>query len=117
MLSILTEDEYQWLDGILEELIYSVGENENHILAPLMDFVIRLINSYEDTYVPKLTNQFSKLAEERTIKTGTEDELAAHAFFSIGYLLWQGNKKEKSLSAYSMANRIENLTLGKPSII
>ena len=35
----LTEDEYQWLYGILEKLIFSIGENENHPLAPLMEFV------------------------------------------------------------------------------
>ena len=28
----LIDDEYEWLDEVLEELIYSVGENENHIL-------------------------------------------------------------------------------------
>ena len=36
----LSEDEYQWLDDLLEELIYSVGENENHPLAPLMELII-----------------------------------------------------------------------------
>ncbi len=64
----LTENECQWLDEVLEELIYSVGDNENHILAPLMEFVIRLISNYEDAYVPKLTEQFTKLAEDGTIE-------------------------------------------------
>lgn len=99
----LTENEYEWFDDVLEELIYSVGENENHILAPLMDLVVHLISSYEDAYVPKLTKKSSQLAEKETIETEIEDELAAYAFFSIGYLLWQGNKKEKSLSAYDKA--------------
>lgn len=99
----LTEDEYEWLDDVLEELIYSVGENENHILAPLMEFVTRLISSYEDTYVPKLTEQSPKLAEKRTIEIGTEDDLAAHAFFSIGFLLYQGKRIEKALSSYNKA--------------
>ncbi len=96
----LTEDEYQWLDDVLEELIYSVGENENHILAPLMEFIIRIISSYEDAYVPKLTERSPKLAEKGTSEIGTEDELAAYAFFAISYLLWQGNKKERSLFVY-----------------
>ena len=116
----LTEDEYEWFDNVLEELIYSVGDNENHLLAPLMDFVIHLISSYEDVYVPKLTEQSLNLAERETSGTGNEkrnsseksndmndDELAAHAFFSIGYLLWQGNKKERSLSAYRMATALK----------
>ncbi|MDE0482739.1 MAG: hypothetical protein OXI67_09195 [Candidatus Poribacteria bacterium] len=89
----LTENEYEWLDDVLEELIYSVGENENHVLAPLMEFVTRLISNYEDAYVSKLTEQNTRLAEKGTTKTVSEDELAAHGFFSIGYLLWQENKK------------------------
>ena len=112
----LMENEYQWLDEVLEELIYSVGENDNHLLSPLMEFVIRLISNYEDAYVPKLTEQFTKLAENGTIEDENDnwspatnsielndDELAAHAFFSIGYLLYQGNQSEKALSAYNKA--------------
>ena len=116
----LTEDEYQWLDDILEELIYSVGENENHPLAPLMEFIIRLIVNYEDKYVPKLTELFPELAEEAPIETTSgnskppryaselsDGELAAHAFFSIGCLLWEGVKAEKALSAYDTAIRLQ----------
>ncbi len=99
----LTENEYEWLDDVLEELIYSVGENENHILAPLIEFVTRLISSYEDAYVPKLTEQSLKLAEKETLEDVSEDDLAAHAFFLIGYLLYQGKQAEKALAAYGMA--------------
>jgi len=112
----LTKDEYQWLDDVLEELICSVGENENHPLAPLMEFVIRLINNYEDKYVPKLTELFPELAEEAPIEVPnknsnpppyaselSDNELATHAFFSIGCLLWEGGKEEKALSAYDTA--------------
>ena len=31
----LTEDEYQWLDDVLEELIYSVGENRKSSFVPV----------------------------------------------------------------------------------
>lgn len=116
----LTEDEYQWLDDILEELIYSVGENENHPLAPLMDFIIRLIANYEDKYVPKLTERFPELAAEAPISKTNENnnpppyaselsdgEFAAHAFFAIGCLLWEGNKVEKALAAYDTAIRLQ----------
>ena len=112
----LTKDEYQWLDDVLEELIYSVGENENHQLAPLMEFVIRLINNYEDKYVPKLTELFPELAEQAPVEVPnknsnpppyaselSDNELAAHAFFSIGCLLAEGGKAEKALSAYDTA--------------
>ena len=116
----LTEDEYQWLDDILEKLIYSVGENENHPLAPLMDFVIRLIGNYEDKYVPKLTERFPELAKEAPIVKTNENNnpppyaselsdsaLAAHAFFAIGCLLWEGGKAEKARSAYETAIRLK----------
>ena len=118
----LSEREYQWLmDDVLEELICSVGENENHPLGPLMEFVIRLIDNYEDEYVPKLTELFPELAEEAPTEKTNENnnpphyaselsngELAAHAFFSIGCLLWEGGKAEKALSAYDTAIRLQS---------
>ena len=116
----LSEDEYQWLDDVLEELICSVGENDNHPLDPLMTFIIRIIANYEDAYVPKLTERFPELAEEAPISKTSENnnpppyaselsdgELAAHAFFAIGCLLWEGGKAEKALSAYDTAIRLQ----------
>ncbi len=116
----LSDGEYEWLDDILEKLIYSVGENESHPLAPLMDFIIRIIANYEDKYVPKLTERFPELAEEAPIETTGENsnpppyaselsdsELAAAAFFSIGCLLSEGGKSEKALSAYDTAIRLQ----------
>ena len=114
----LSEGEYQWLmDDVLEELICSVGENQNHPLAPLMTFIIR---NYENKYVPELTELFPELAVEAPIETASENnnppryaselsdgELAAHAFFSIGCLLWDGGKAEKALSAYDTAIRLQ----------
>ena len=112
----LSDNEYDWLDDVLEKLIYSIGENESHPLAPLMDFIIRIIANYEDAYVPKLTERFPELAEEAPIETTNENsnpppyaselsdsELAAHAFFAIGCLLWEGGKAEKALAAYDTA--------------
>ena len=117
----MNDGEYEWLDDVLEKLIYSVGENESHPLAPLMDFIIRIIANYEEAYVPKLTERFPELAEEAPIKTTNENsnppppyaselsdsELAAHGFFSIGCLLWEGGKAEKALSAYDTAIRLQ----------
>ena len=116
----LSDSEYEWLDDVLEELIYSVGENESHPLAPLMDFIIRIIANYEDKYVPKLTERFPELAEEAPIETTnknsnpppyaselSDSEFAAAAFFSIGCLLWEGGKSEKALSAYDTAIRLQ----------
>ena len=116
----LSDGEYRWLDDVLEELIYSVGENESHSLAPLMDFIIRIIANYEDKYVPKLTELFPELAEEAPIEVRnknsnpppyaselSDSELAAHGFFSIGCLLWEGGKAEKARSAYDTAIRLQ----------
>ena len=117
----LSKAEYQWLmDDVLGELICSVGEDENHPLAPLMESVIRIIANYEDKYVPKLTELFPELAEEAPIEVPnknsnpppyaselSDNELAAHAFFSIGCLLAEGGKAEKALSAYDTAIRLQ----------
>ena len=117
----LSEGEYQWLmDDVLEELICSVGENKKHPLAPLMEFITRLIVNYEDKYVPELTELFPELAEETPVEIASENsnppryaselsdgELAAHAFFSIGCLLWEGGKAEKALEAYDTAIRLQ----------
>ncbi len=117
----LSDSEYEWLmDDVLDELIFSVGENESHPLEPLMTFIIRIIANYEDKYVPKLTERFPELAEEAPIETTNENnnpppyaselsdsELAAAAFFSIGCLLREGGKSEKALSAYDTAIRLQ----------
>ena len=117
----LSEGEYEWLmDDVLEELICSVGENENHPLDPLMTFIFRLIDNYEDKYVPELTELFPEVAEETPIVKTNENnnpppyvselsdgELAAHAFFAIGCLLWEGGKAEKALNAYDTAIRLQ----------
>ena len=117
----LSEEEYQWLfDDVLEELICSVGENDNHPLDPLMTFIFRLIDNYEDKYVPELTELFPELAEETPVEVASKNnnpppyaselsdgELAAHGFFAIGCLLWEGNKAEKALSAYDTAIRLQ----------
>ena len=60
----LTKDDYDWIDALLEALIYSVDEGCNHPLSSLMEFVCLLIGDYEDKYVPKLTELFPELAEE-----------------------------------------------------
>ena len=51
----LTPKDYEMLITMLDDLIDVVGENENHILVPLMDLIGGLIETYEDKYVPELT--------------------------------------------------------------
>ena len=49
----LTEADYEQYDAVLKELIYIVGDNEKHPLAPLMDFIGILIAKYEDEHFSK----------------------------------------------------------------
>ena len=44
----LTGGNYQQLVAILDRLIEVVGENKDHFLAPLMDFVGKLIEKYQE---------------------------------------------------------------------
>ena len=50
----LTSKYYEMLAMMLDDLIDVVGENENHILVPLMDLIGELIETYEDKHVPEL---------------------------------------------------------------
>ena len=47
-LASLTDNDYQRLVTSLNKLIDIVGEDENHLLAPLMDFIDNLIKKYEE---------------------------------------------------------------------
>ena len=113
----LGKNDYDWAHALLVELVGAVGESETHPLRPLMEFVCRLLDNYEDKYVPQLTELFPELVEEKTTDPSAitnslsaadsfelnEDKLAANAFFSIGCLLSAGEKWEKALVAYDTA--------------
>ena len=47
-LTSLTEDDHQRLVASLDKLLDIVGENENHFLVPLMDFIDNLIEKHEE---------------------------------------------------------------------
>lgn len=49
-----TEEEYNRLVAMLDELIDEVGEDETHPLASLMEILGVLIEHYEEAYVPEL---------------------------------------------------------------
>jgi HTH-type transcriptional regulator/antitoxin HigA len=51
----LTHSDYEILVMMLDDLIDVVGENENHILASLMDLISEFVEIYEDKHIPKLT--------------------------------------------------------------
>jgi HTH-type transcriptional regulator/antitoxin HigA len=49
------EHEYTHLVAILDTPIDSVGEDEQHTLASLMDIISVLIEHYENEHVPEIT--------------------------------------------------------------
>ncbi len=50
------EQDYQALVSLLDSLIDTVGEDESHPLASLMEVVGVLIEKYEDEHVPEIHN-------------------------------------------------------------
>lgn len=52
-----TEEEYNQIVALLDQLIDEVGENESHPLASLMEVLGVLIEDYEITHVPKLMSE------------------------------------------------------------
>ena len=50
-----TEKEYEEAVRLLDNLIDSIGEDENHALASLMEILGYLIEKYEDEHVPEIT--------------------------------------------------------------
>ena len=56
----MTETDYSTLDSVLKELIYIVGDNDEHPLAPLMDFIGILTTIYEQEHFLQLTDITTK---------------------------------------------------------
>jgi len=50
-----TEKEYRGAVRLLDNLIDTVGEDESHPLASLMEVLGTLIEKYEDEHVPEIT--------------------------------------------------------------
>ena len=67
------ENDYDWAHALLVELVGTVGESNTHPLRPLAEFVCRLIDNYEDKYVPELTELFPELAEESPTKIASSN--------------------------------------------
>ena len=115
---MITETEYQQLSVILNDLIYGVGDDENHPLSAAMTLVGVLMKTYEDRHFPKLVDLYPELAKEASAKTSDENKKVSasksaqietdffFAFLSIACLLWKGGKMKNAISAYNLADRI-----------
>jgi HTH-type transcriptional regulator/antitoxin HigA len=51
-----SETEYKEAVRLLDNLIDTIGEDENHPLASLMEILGLLIEKYEDEHVPEITS-------------------------------------------------------------
>ena len=60
---VVTETEYQQLSAVLDDLIYGVGQDEDHPLSAAMTLVGSLMKAYEDEHFPKLVDLYPELAE------------------------------------------------------
>ena len=115
---MITEAEYQQLSAVLDDLIYGVGDDENHPLSAAMTLVGGLMKTYEDQHSQKLVDIYPELAKEVSAKIIDPNKsisapLSAQietdfffAFLSIACLLWKGGKMKKAIAAYDLANRI-----------
>lgn len=115
---MITETEYQQLSVILDDLIYGVGDDENHPLSAAMTLVGVLMKTYEDRHFPKLVDLYPELAKEVSAKTTDQNKNVSapmsaqietdffFAFLSVACLLWKGGKMKEAISAYDFASRI-----------
>lgn len=55
-----SQEEYQRIVSMLDDLIDEVGENESHPLASLVEVLGALVQNYEDRHVPELSGNGSK---------------------------------------------------------
>ena len=62
--NIISRSDYRYLSPLLEELIFTVDENEYHPAASLMMFVGFLVERYEKENVPKLSDLPLESVEE-----------------------------------------------------
>ena len=75
----LTAKDYKMLTTMLDDLIDVVGENENHVLAPLMDFIGDLIETYEDKHVIKICDKESNSSADLLSQETDDPEYAGAA--------------------------------------
>lgn len=116
---VVTEAEYHQLLEFLDDLICSVGEDENHPLTATMTLIGGLIKAYEDQHFPKLNTLFPELSERTSVETNGNNSVVRSTvsgqiktdfvivLFSIGCLLWTGGPSDQAISAYDLAISID----------
>ncbi|AGF78807.1 HTH domain-containing putative transcription regulator [Desulfocapsa sulfexigens DSM 10523] len=87
-----TEEEYEHLVSMLDNLIDEVGENENHPLASLMESIGNLIETYENKNVPTMHG---------------------HPIESLRYLMKEHNLKQTDLPEIGSQGVVSEILKGK----
>ena len=74
-IAALTENDYEQLIVLLGELTDVVRADENHLLAPLMEFILVLIEKYDHAHNPELAARIQK--DRAKNASNTENDLVA----------------------------------------
>jgi len=81
-----TEEEYDNLVSMLDNLIDEVGENEKHPLSSLMESIGALIETYENKNIPTITGKpvesLRYLMEEHNLKQSELPEIGSQGVVS-----------------------------------
>ena len=118
----VTEADYEQLSAIMDDLCWSLGQDETHPLAAAEACVGDFMRNYEDKNFPTMRELWPELREQDAIvqeileRTGankwdiyvpTEEEVAIDAFFDLGGFLWEKGLGEQAISAYDTALRLK----------
>lgn len=90
-----TENDYENLVSLLDDLIDEVGENENHPLSSLMETIGNLIGTYENNNLPQ------------TLSTPAE---------SLCYLMTEHKLKQSDLSEIGSQGVVSEIIKGKRNL-
>ena len=117
------KDEYERLSEMMEDLIWSIGQDEEDPLSTTMACVGDFLKRYSDKNFPKLEDLFPELREEedavleellakdvgseKDIYMPTEEEIASDAFCYIGSVMSAAGRGENAISAYTTVLRLK----------
>lgn len=118
----VTEVAYEQLSAIMDDLCWSLGQDETHPLAAAEACVGDFMRNYEEKNFPTMRELWPELREQDAIiqeileRTGankrdiyvpTAEEVAIDAFFDLGGFLWEKGLGEQAISAYDTALRLK----------
>ncbi len=119
----VTKDEYDRLSEMMEDFIWSVGQDEEDPLGTTMACVGDFLRRYADKHLPKLEDLYPELRKEedpvleellakdagnrKAIHIPTEEEIAIDAFCYIGSVMSAAGRGENAIAAYTTVLRLK----------